>query len=250
MREIHKLAEPFPLLEGKEFDDLCKDIGEHGLQEAIVVLDGKVLDGRNRLRACERIGVEPQFVDFAELELGCTPEEYVWAKNVLRRHLSADQRAALAVSHAQAAKAAAKERQIAALKKGPKKAVKPVVADSPPREKTGKTRTKVARQAKVSEHKIRQAEKLQKTAPEALEEVKLGNLTLTEASKKAEPASESGAGASEMSLTELRKQVRAASRSYVRSAATLAREAMKVKGRKGSGQLLEYFVKNHLSRAE
>ena len=53
-------AQVFPLLQGDEFQALCEDIREHGLQEPIKVLDGRVLDGRNRLRACPRVGVRPR----------------------------------------------------------------------------------------------------------------------------------------------------------------------------------------------
>ena len=40
--------------------ELTADILEHGLREPIVLHpDGRVLDGRNRLRACQEAGVGP-----------------------------------------------------------------------------------------------------------------------------------------------------------------------------------------------
>jgi len=92
---IHPLADAFPLIEGKEFDELCQSIEDDGLREPIVMQDGVLIDGRNRLRACLHVGVAP---DFTEYDEDIEVPEYIWIKNALRRHLSDDGRAAAATT--------------------------------------------------------------------------------------------------------------------------------------------------------
>jgi N6-adenosine-specific RNA methylase IME4 len=92
---FHPLANLFPLIEGAEFDELVADIKAHGLREEIVVWQGKVLDGRNRYRACLAAGVEPRLGYFRP-ELHGDPLAYVISKNLKRRHLNESQRAMVA----------------------------------------------------------------------------------------------------------------------------------------------------------
>ena len=76
-----------------EYQDILASIEEIGQQEAIGVKDGQIIDGRNRYRACCELGIEPRFI-----ELGDDVDllKYVLAKNLVRRHLDASQRAVIA----------------------------------------------------------------------------------------------------------------------------------------------------------
>ncbi|TPM41565.1 MT-A70 family methyltransferase [Mesorhizobium sp. B2-3-4] len=88
----HPLAELFPMLSDKEIGELADDIVTYGQRQPIVLLDGKVLDGRNRLAACRFAEVEPVFTDYD----GEDPLGFVLSLNLHRRHLSESQRAMVA----------------------------------------------------------------------------------------------------------------------------------------------------------
>jgi hypothetical protein len=94
--EFHPLANAFPLMEGEEFEELVADIKAHGLHEPIVLFDGKILDGRNRYRACHEAHVPFLTVSFPGdlgLPSDADPCTYVWSKNGTRRHLTPGQKA-------------------------------------------------------------------------------------------------------------------------------------------------------------
>jgi hypothetical protein len=90
--EDHPLAAAFPMMEGEDLMDLVADVRERGLRQRIILYQDKVLDGRNRLRACIGAGVRPRFEFYA----GDDPVGYIVSLNLRRRHLDASQRAMVA----------------------------------------------------------------------------------------------------------------------------------------------------------
>ncbi|RYE43632.1 MAG: S-adenosylmethionine-binding protein [Hyphomicrobiales bacterium] len=113
MLEFHPLANLFPLIEGQAFADLVADVKANGLLDEIVLLDGKILDGRNRYRAAIAAGLfgedlnpktDWRFVEFSEQGIDGVfsseviargPLKWVLSKNLHRRHLDESQRSAL-----------------------------------------------------------------------------------------------------------------------------------------------------------
>jgi hypothetical protein len=73
-----------------EIADLAENIKANGLIHPIVVdKAGVLIDGRNRAKACELIGIEPA----TKLFEGDDPRAFILANNVARRHMTAGQRA-------------------------------------------------------------------------------------------------------------------------------------------------------------
>ena len=55
--EAHSIADIWPVLSDEELQSLADDIEQNGLVHPVVLYEGKILDGRNRARACEMAGV-------------------------------------------------------------------------------------------------------------------------------------------------------------------------------------------------
>lgn len=92
----HELAEVIPEMSPEEYVELREDIRNKGLLVPIVLWEGKILDGRHRFKACIEAGIEVTFREFHVNGIG--PLEFVISQNLMRRHLSRSQRAAIAVT--------------------------------------------------------------------------------------------------------------------------------------------------------
>lgn len=88
----HEYANLFPMLNGEPFDALVEDIRQNGVCEPIVMLDGAILDGRNRYMAARQLGIEYPVKQYQ----GDNPLAFVISHNLHRRHLSESQRAMVA----------------------------------------------------------------------------------------------------------------------------------------------------------
>ena len=80
------------MMNDDEYQRLVNDIKDNGLLEPIIIYEGKVLDGRNRYKACRELGIEVESQDYT----GDDPLKYVISKNLTRRHLNESQRSMVA----------------------------------------------------------------------------------------------------------------------------------------------------------
>jgi hypothetical protein len=93
-RKSHPYADLFPMMNQVELQALAIDIEQNGLDQPILLYGDLVLDGRNRLAACELSGVMPIFTNFEGDDAAAFAK--VISLNVQRRDLTAAQRAIVA----------------------------------------------------------------------------------------------------------------------------------------------------------
>ncbi|MDQ3562709.1 MAG: hypothetical protein M3436_00740 [Pseudomonadota bacterium] len=166
MRPEHPAAAIFPLLIGEEFEDFCADIAEHGLLQPIQLLSDHIIDGRNRYRACIKLGIDPVF---EEVDVQMDALAYVVSVNLHRRHLNESQRAMIAA-------------EIANMPAWRPQRSPPIGGLSQPQ---------AARMLAVSERSVQRATKVRKSAaPEVVEAVRSGQLPVSRAADIAEIAPE------------------------------------------------------------
>lgn len=90
--KYHPLADAFPLLEGDDYEKLKADIELNGQRDAIVIMNGVILDGRNRHRACQELKIPHRERLYGSRPGdGDDPAAYVWSTNATRRHLTTSQ---------------------------------------------------------------------------------------------------------------------------------------------------------------
>lgn len=108
--EFHELADILPLMEGQEFDELVEDIRKNGLRQKILTFKGKIIDGRNRFRACVNgSAADPEFEEWEGKEEDLPG--FIISMNMHRRHLNESQRAMLGAKIIEVYEAEAKKRK-------------------------------------------------------------------------------------------------------------------------------------------
>ncbi|WP_312802415.1 hypothetical protein [Corynebacterium variabile] len=228
--QVHPAASWFPMSPDETLNVLAEDITKNGLREPIVfgqywpdpyevlrahgveIEDGSdiegvdfgeevnaalstpelvLLDGRNRLTACLRAGVEPAFEthipgdtlqrdsdsdDWEEFVVG-----WIMSKNLHRRHLSTGERAAVAARYVQFFEEDAKKRMLATQNNNAGRAA---VANLPQQGSAGKkSREQAADMFNVSARTVATAKKVLEEAPDLYQKVERGEMAPSRAEK-------------------------------------------------------------------
>lgn len=193
----HPIADIFPMLSDDDLRGLSADIKANGQRDPIIVFQGKILDGRNRYKACGVAGVVAKTTDFK----GSRSEAmtFVWSTNFHRRHLTSSQ-AAMALAERkkidpkfvlaviEPLKQEAAEAKTAGQKSGGKTAgsgrtkENSLVEKVPPSK--DKTRAKVAKMHGTNSASVATCERILVEHPELVEDIKSGKKSITQATRE------------------------------------------------------------------
>jgi hypothetical protein len=192
---VHPACELFPLMDADALAKLAQDIRANGLNHPIVIHDGQIVDGRNRLLACRQAGIEPRFVEWKQIHEGNgSLVGWIRSENLPRRHLTLDQITLVETGlYKLEEQAAALQREMAGKSSdgtagGRGRRKNPGANSTQGFSQTtdhgpGRTREKLAKRIGTTEHKVRQA-MVVADDPELLRQVAQGDLSLREAEKR------------------------------------------------------------------
>lgn len=224
---IHPAAELFPLLAGDELAELAADIKAKGLNNPVWLVDDAehgtmLLDGRNRLAACERAGVPVRTQKYA----GDDPIGFSISQNLITRHLTVGQRAFVALQAVPLYEAESARRKAAAMAARERdergKVTVPMGADLHPLEsesivverKSKRATDKAASKSGTSGRAVAQAKRITEQAPDLAAKVTSGALALDRADRiirdreaekrKVEQAKEEAAAVGDVTTVDIR----------------------------------------------
>lgn len=188
---IHAAALAFPPLKGAEMDGLKKSLLEHGQQFPVVLLDGAIIDGRNRQEAFVQLAKEKKLpADFklrtVDARDTISPAAFAKVANIDRRHLTESQLAMVATKLLPMFRKEAKARQAAAAKatnRARKGGKKTPTLPAPGRTSAAKEAAKAVG-GKVSSRSVERAERIRKASPELAQKVLDGELDAKQAERK------------------------------------------------------------------
>ncbi len=182
---VHPAAALFPQLEGKPFDELVEDIRKNGVVQPITLWNGQLVDGRNRLLAARKAGIESKDIPVKKLPAKLSEADvyaYVYSLNYARRHLTDQQRAAIVIKIMEATKEfealklesekeakVNRQAHIAKVQEA-RKTGKPI-AKPPATSKRGKLTKEVAKRANTSEATAAGVLAIKKTDPEKFKDL-------------------------------------------------------------------------------
>ena len=175
--QIHALADIFPLTEGKEFELMMESIKTEGQQAPIIMHGKELLDGRLRLRVCQKLNIPVYAIQWRGPG---TAEEMILAINLRRRHLTTGQKAAIAVKLLPFIEQQAAKRMMAG-----------TAADPSAKLHQGRSDELAGKKVGVCGRSVSKANEIKVASPDIFHQLFIGELTLAQAQRRIKPQAES-----------------------------------------------------------
>lgn len=183
---VHPAAEIFPLIVegGDDWNELANSMRDRGFdaRSPVLLFEGKIIDGRNRLAVARSLNIEPAFADVSADEIGESPTLWVKQRHA-RRNLTPSQRAAVAVEIETGLAREAAERKREAAKRGAitrknkdGDTVSPSSAAPAKRDNSGRAATQAAKSVGAGIKSTERLKAVRESAPEVFDAVKTGKV--------------------------------------------------------------------------
>jgi len=179
----------FPEAKKDDFERLKSDIASNGFDKSqpITTYEGEILDGWNRLKACEELTIAPVFAKFS----GSASDAIAFVMRTnKRRNLNSGQWATIAAEADELmsviAEAVEKDRREKISKNNgqkQKETTRQKIDESSPKVNSDRTDSKTAETFNTNRTYVNNAVKMKEEAPEVFEKVKAGTMTMQDGMK-------------------------------------------------------------------
>jgi hypothetical protein len=178
----------FPEAKAEDYSRLRDDIIENGFDESqpVTIYEGEILDGWNRQKACNEIGIKPTYTTFRGSDGDAIA--FVMRTNK-RRNLNSGQWATVAADADDLLAVIAEQVETERIEKQKKNAAnqhqEPSVKKltEPRDDNSSRTQAKAAELFNTNRTYVNQAVKMKQAAPEVFEKVKAGTMTMQDGMK-------------------------------------------------------------------
>lgn len=165
---VLELANEYPMLVDDQEKDLIASVEANGVREPLILFEGQLLDGRNRLHSAVKVKLEEipvrQFVGTID-----EAEDLIIDLNEKRRHLLPGQRAYIADRHRSIVEKRSEGRRLANLKQNQVAVEVPAEGTSEPQE-TGRTRDILAKKHNAGKNSIDTVQKIRRVSEEKMQD--------------------------------------------------------------------------------
>lgn len=182
--EIHPVAALFPFMTGEPFREFVEDIRANGQRVPVMLdRDGRLIDGRNRARACQALGIDV----IEERYEGRDVEAWIISHNVHRRHLTTSQRSMVA---ARLATLKHGSNQFAPREEG---SFEPSSSEAAKTERSAPSIVEAAGQLNVARESVKRARAVIESGDtDLIQKVESGEVTVSAAAQQVKARSEGG----------------------------------------------------------